>query len=120
MKMELLIHVSARFIHNHNSAPVFGSQYTARLYDKDIINDDFLGESRPDGEGNVAFTIDPKQYRSEDSMLETKPDFYIVLMDEGRQIFKTPVANNIDLHTMADFNLQEGEKLDLGTFMIGS
>ncbi|MBC8045846.1 MAG: hypothetical protein H7Y00_03570 [Fimbriimonadaceae bacterium] len=116
--MELLIQVYVKFIHKHNAEPVHGGNYSARLYDKDILTDDFLGESKLNSEGKAHFKIDPKQYRTEDSLLETKPDFYITLLKEGLQIFKTPVAQNIDFNIQGNFNSKEGEWIDLGTFVI--
>ncbi|MFI5173178.1 MAG: hypothetical protein ACHQFW_12355 [Chitinophagales bacterium] len=117
-KTEFLINVHARFLLKHSSEPLHGNHYRVRLFDKDPINDDFLGETELDKDGKVHFRIDPKYYRSEDNPLETKPDFYIVVMKEERVIFKTPVAPNIDLNKDGNFNYGEGEWIDLGTFVI--
>ena len=118
MDMELLINVYAVFLHKHSSEPVHGKQYSVRLFDQDPVTDDFLGETTPDASGKVHFKIDPKQWRSEDSLNETTPDFYMVVMCEGQAIFKTPVAIDVRMEADAHFNAAEGEWIDLGTFLI--
>ncbi len=120
MRMELLIHVHARFLHRHSALPLNanGGNYKVKLYDKDMISDDLVGEERPDEDGNVKFTIDQKSYRTKDSAFEKRPDFYMVIMDDKNEIFRTPAASNIDYEKTGTFNSTEGETIDLGTFLI--
>ena len=66
--------------------------------------------------GKVHFKIDPKQWRSEDSLNETTPDFYMVVMCEGQAIFKTPVAIDVRMEADAHFNAAEGEWIDPAPF----
>ena len=116
--LEFLINVHAQFLFKHSSDAVYGSDYTVRLFDKDPISDDFLGESTPDKEGKVHFKINPSLYRSEDSPLENKPDFYLIVLKNSNEIFRTPVALNIDLKEDGNFNFTDGEWVDMGRFLI--
>lgn len=115
--MELLLHVHARFL-RHSGDPVHGNHYHVRLYDQDITEDDFLSEEQPDKEGKVHFTINPAQYKSIDSPGEKKPDLYMVLYHDGKEIFRTPVIQDIDPDTETNFDETEGEWVDMGSFLI--
>ena len=55
LNKEMNIEVKVRLIRKGDDEPVTGSEYSVRLYDKDIFNDDFLGESIPDEEGLAKF-----------------------------------------------------------------
>ena len=111
--MELLIHVHAAFtIHNRSN-----SNYYVRLYDRDFLTDDFLAEEKLNEDGIVHFTINPNSYRSIDSFREKRPDFYFTIINEGAEIFRTPVADNIDLKKETDFNSEEGMMIDMGSFV---
>lgn len=117
-KMEFLINVHAQFLHKHSGKALFGHDYSIRLFDQDPISDDFLGETKPDNEGKVQFKIDPALYRSEDSPLEKRPDFYLVVLKDSVEIFRTPVALNVNVDDEGNFNFTDGEWVDLGTFII--
>ena len=57
LNKDMNLQVTARFIgKEHDSA--LTNAYTFRLYDKDIFNDDFLGETRLDKNGmaKISFT----------------------------------------------------------------
>lgn len=116
--MEFLINVHAQFLFKHSGEVVYGNGYTVRLFDKDTISDDFLGETTPDKDGKVHFKINPSHFRTEDSLLENKPDFYLVVLKNGIEIFRTPVALNIDLKEDGNFNFSDGEWVDMGKFLI--
>lgn len=117
-KMEFIINVYAMFLHKHSGKALYGNDYTVRLFDKDPISDDFLGETKPDAEGKTQFKVDPSLYRSEDSLFEKRPDFYLVVLKNGSEIFRTPVALNINLEEDGNFNFADGEWVDLGTYLI--
>ncbi len=116
--MELLINVHAQFLHKHTGEAIHGKSYSVRLYDKDLITDDFLGETHPDVNGKIHLVVNPDDYKKNDSPIESKPDFYLVIIKEGKEIFKTPVAKNINFDQEGNFNTTEGEWIDLGTFLI--
>ena len=114
---EMNIEVKVRLIGKRNDAPLSGDEYSVRLYDKDIFNDDFLGESIPDEDGLASFVFSQKDF-SKPVQLDTKPDFYFVVYKNNLQIFKSKVMSNLDLSDVEEFVMKEGEVIDLGTFLI--
>ena len=110
------LEVTARFIgKGHDSA--LTDAYTVRLYDKDIFNDDFLGEARLDENGvaKISFTHDAF---ADPFNLEDKPDFYFVVYKHKQEIFKTKVLGDLDVETIKKFRMGKGEVIDLGTFLV--
>ena len=112
--MQLLIHITARFI----IADREGSSFQVKLYDNDLLEDDFLAEQHLKADGVVHFTVNPTEYRTADSPREKKPDFYMVLLKNGTEIFRTPTATNIDLENEGYFDAKDGLELDLGEFLV--
>lgn len=97
--------------------PVTGNEFSVRLYDKDIFNDDFLGQSSPDEDGMAKFVITEKHFAGF-ANLDNKPDFYFVVYCNDKEIFKSAVMKNLDLRDIEEFRMKEGEVIDLGTFLI--
>ncbi len=87
--------VHARF-EDATGAPLRGAAYKVKLYDKDPLKDDFLGESALDETGTAAFTFTSLHVKSVDSPGETKPDLYFVVEREGKEIFRSPVHPDVD------------------------
>ena len=114
---EMNIEVKVRLIGKRNDAPLSGDEYSVRLYDKDIFNDDFLGESAPDEEGVAKFLFSQGDF-SKPVNLDDKPDFYFVVYKNGEEIYKSKVMSNLDLSDIEQFIMKEGEVVDLGTFLI--
>ena len=114
---EMKIEVKVRLIGKRNDAPLSGDEYSVRLYDKDIFNDDFLGESAPDEEGVAKFLFSQGDF-SKPVNLDDKPDFYFVVYKNGEEIYKSKVMSNLDLSDIEQFIMKEGEVVDLGTFLI--
>ena len=117
LNKEMNIEVKVRLIQKGDDEPVTGSEYSVRLYDKDIFNDDFLGESVPDEEGLAKFLFSQGDF-SKPIKLDKKPDFYFVVYKNKLQIFKSKVMSNLDLSDVEEFIMKEGEVIDLGTFLI--
>ena len=46
LNKEMNIEVKVRLIGKGDDEPVTGNEYAVRLYDSDLINDDFLGRKR--------------------------------------------------------------------------
>ncbi|HEY5392394.1 MAG TPA: hypothetical protein VIJ57_09790, partial [Hanamia sp.] len=111
------IEVKVRLIGKGDDEPLSGNDFTVRLYDKDIFNDDYLGESIPDEEGVARFLFSKGDF-SRPMNSEEKPDFYFVVYHKGEQIFKSVVMPNLDLSDVEEFIMKEGEVIDLGTFLI--
>ena len=114
---EMNIEVRVLLIAKGNDEPLSGNEYSVRLYDKDIFNDDFLGESSLNEEGIAKFKITEKDFAGF-AKLDDKPDFYFVVYKNGEQIFKSRVMQNLDLSNIEEFKMSEGEIVDLGTFLI--
>lgn len=114
-EMNLLIKV--RLISKGSDAAVTGDDFSVRLYDKDIFNDDFLGQSKLNDEGIAEFSISQRDF-SNPFNLDNRPDFYFVVYKNGDAIFRSKVMSNLDLSNIQEFVMREGEVIDLGTFLI--
>lgn len=113
------IEVKVRLISKGNDEPVSGDRFRVRLYDKDVFNDDYLGESHPDKEGIARFIITGKNFSGTFS-LDERPDFYFVVYRDGQEVFKSKVMSNLDITDIEQFVMKEGEVIDLGTFLIST
>lgn len=117
LSKEMNIEVKVRLISKGNDEPIAGKEFSVRLYDKDIFNNDFLGESSLDEEGVARFIFSQKDF-SKPANLDDKPDFYFVVFKSKKEIFKSKVMSNLDLSDLEEFIMKEGEVIDLGTFLI--
>ncbi len=116
LNKEMNIEVKVRLIGKGNDEPLCGGQFSVRLYDKDIFNDDFLGQSSPDEQGMVRFLFSQNDFSKPAGLL--KPDFYFVVFKNKKEVFKSKVMSNLDLSDLEEFIMKEGEVIDLGTFLI--
>jgi len=114
---EMNIEVRVLLIAKGTDAPVAGKEYIVRLFDKDLFNDDFLGESTLNKNGIAKFLFTEKHFAGFEK-LDEKPDFYFVVYRNGKEIFKSRVMQNLDLRNIEEFKMKEGEVVDLGTFLI--
>ena len=117
LNKKMNIEVKVRLIAKGNDEPLTGKGFNVRLYDKDIFNDDFLGDSSPDKEGVARFVFSQSDF-AKPSNLDDKPDFYFVVFKIKKEIFKSKVMSNLDLSDIEEFIMKEGEVIDLGTFLI--
>jgi hypothetical protein len=117
LNKEMNIEVKVRLIGKGDDEPINGNDYSVRLYDKDVFNDDFLGESAPDEEGVAKFLFSKGDF-AKPANLDAKPDFYFVVYKNKEMIFKSKVMSNLDLSDIEEFVMKEGEVIDLGTFLI--
>ena len=114
---EMNIEVRVLLIAKGTDDPVTGDEYLVRLFDKDIFDDDFLGESSLDEDGLAKFQLTEKHFAGF-AKPDEKPDFYFVVYRNKKEIFKSRVMKNLDLSDIAEFRMKEGEVVDLGTFLI--
>ena len=117
LNKEMNIEVKVCLISKGNDEPLNGTEYSVRLYDKDVFNDDYLGESVPNEDGVAKFLLSQGDF-SQPLNLDNKPDFYFVVYKNKQQIFKSKVMSNLDLSNIEEFIMKEGEVVDLGTFLI--
>jgi hypothetical protein len=114
-----LIRVWARFVRQSDGQPLTGSQYTARLYDQDLFFDDKMGEARLGADGRAEFTCELADAAGLADLLETKPDLYVVLYENGREVFRSSPVKDVDF-LQRDPVTGEQNRLtqDLGTFAV--
>jgi hypothetical protein len=117
LNKEMNVEVKVRLISRGNDEPVTGNDFKVRLYDQDIFNDDYLGESIPDEEGVAKFLFSARDFKKPVN-LDQKPDFYFVVYQNKNIIFKSKVMSNLDLSDFEDFIMKERNIIDLGTFLI--
>ena len=110
--------VTARFITKGNDKPLYGDAFTVRLYDRDMIDDDYLGESRLDEEGHIRIAFAHDAFVNDAAFREAKPDFYFVVLKDGKPVFTTKVLEELTIEDLQHFRMGEGEVVDLGTFLI--
>jgi hypothetical protein len=115
---EIQMTVKVRFIKRGNDKALTAGDYTVRLYDRDVFDDDYLGKSRLDENGEAHIHFYPSDFQSADSPLEELPDLYVLLFDGDTVHFQSKVWENVDFEHEAVLNFKEGEVLDFGTFLV--
>ncbi len=116
LNKDMNLEVTARFISKGLDQPATGDAYLVRLYDKDIFEDDFLGESMLDENGVAKISFNHSSFSNWNT--DTNPDFYFVVFKNNTEIFKSKVLENLDVDAIEKFKLGEGEVIDLGTYLI--
>ena len=111
------IEVKIRFIAKGSDAPLTGDDYKVKLYDKDLVGADHLGESGLDTNGVATIKFAHSAF-GEWNNLEKYPDFYFVLDKGGNEIFKSEILEDFDVDSLEKFKMGEGEVVDLGTFLV--
>ncbi|MEO5782812.1 MAG: hypothetical protein ABIQ07_06045 [Ginsengibacter sp.] len=116
LSRDMNLEVIARFIGKGNHQPITGDAYLVRLYDKDVFEDDFLGESVPDENGVVKISFNHSPFSNWNT--DSNPDFYFVVVKHNDIIFKSKVLEDLDVDAVEKFKMGEGEVIDLGTYLI--
>ena len=114
---EMKIAITASFVHKGSDTPLTGSEYEFRLFEKDLMEDDYLGVSTLNEQGmaKVAFSHDSfKDFLNP----ETNPDLYFALYKDDALIFQSEVMEDLDIPSVEQFKMGEGEVVDLGTFLV--
>lgn len=117
LSSDMSMEVTARFISRGSDAPLTGDAYKVRLFDKDILDDDYIGESGLDENGVARIKFTHKAF-SDLGNLETMPDLYFSVLKDEQQIFESKVIKEIDVVALEQFKMGEGEVIDLGTFLV--
>ena len=113
---EINLEATVRLIGKGHDRPLSGDAYLVRLYDKDIFDDDFLGEAQPDENGVAKFSFTHSKFS--DWNMDEKPDFFFVVYKHKNEIFKSKVLEDLDIEAIEKFKMGEGEVIDLGTYLI--
>ena len=111
------LEVTARFISKGSANPLTGDAYKLRLFDKDVFDDDFIGESSLNGDGVGKIKFNSSAF-SDIGNIETTPDLYFVLVKNGVQVFESKIMEDVDIAALEQFKMGEGEVLELGTFLV--
>jgi hypothetical protein len=110
--------VTARFIEKGADNPLTGDDYMIRLYDRDIADDDYLGQSRLDEEGRIRIEFSHDAFVNDSVFKEAKPDFFFVIMKNEVPVFTSKVLQDISLEDIEQFRMGVGEVVNLGTFLV--
>ena len=114
---DINIEVKASFISKGSDKPLTGGDYEFRLYEKDLMEDDYLGKSALDDSGVAKVSFKHGDYMDFLNP-ETNPDLYFALYKGEALIFQSPVMRDLDLDSLEKFKMGEGEVVDLGTFLV--
>lgn len=110
--------VKARFLERGSGLALNAKEYSVRLYDKDLFEDDFLGESVPDENGTVTISFSHDAFAGDTIIAETLPDFFFVIFKNAVPVSHTKVLQDIPLENLTTFKMGKGEEVDLGTYLI--
>lgn len=114
-----MIKAIARFINKRTGKPVTGENYKVRLYDNDVVSDDFLGEGTLNDDGVVEIVSHIGKAASPDSPTEKKPDLYFEVYSEHGVIYQSKVFEQVDFLKEDKVSGQKtGLTKDFGTFEI--
>lgn len=79
-----------------NGSPLTGDQFSVALRDKDRYFDDKLGEAILGNNGIAEFIVSAVDILSIDSVGEKTPDLYFVVKENGEEIFRSEVFDEVD------------------------
>jgi hypothetical protein len=115
---QMQIEVRARLISRDTGQPVYGGAYVVRLFDKDFVDEDYLGQASPDKNGAVSIEFNPSQFDQKDVIKDKSLDFFFVVLRNGKEIFRSKVMEDVNIRAVEQFKMGEGEIIHLGTFLI--
>ena len=116
--MEELITIKARLVEKETASPIAADGTFVKLFDKDLFEDDFLGQAAIDSSGSVEITFKSSDFSSIDSPGEENPDLYFTVYKYGKLIFKSKVIKDLDLTRIHQMEPGKGKIIDLGVFAI--
>ena len=117
LNSDINIEVKASFIGKGSDAPVTGSDYEFRLFEKDLMEDDYLGKSALDENGVAKVSFKHGDYMDFLNP-EVSPDLYFALYKGEALVFQSKVMHDVNMEDLEKFKMGEGEVVDLGTFLV--
>ena len=87
---EMNIEVKAGFVKKGSDTPLTDNEYEFRLYEKDLMEDDYLGKSSLDENGVAKVSFKHKDYRDFLNP-EKNPDLYFALYKGESLVFQSKV-----------------------------
>lgn len=116
--MENIVNIHVNIVNKKTNEPPTEDGFIVKFFDKDIIEDDYLGECTLDGRGHGIISITRDDFRSIDSPAEKYPDIYFKVFYANDEIYKSKVYKNLHIEESDPFPASEGIHFDLGTFLI--
>lgn len=117
--MTQLVKVIAEFTAGKTGEPIKDGTYRVRIYDNDVISDDFLAEGKLGPDGIIEIVLDLGKISSPDSPAEKKPDIYFEVVGPQGVVFQSRVFKNVDfLSQNAVTDQKNSLTKDFGTFEI--
>lgn len=114
---DMNIEVKAGFISKGSNTPLTGEDYEFRLFEKDLMEDDYLGRGGLDENGVAHVSFKHGDYMDFLNP-EVNPDLYFALYKGDALVFQSHVMRDIDLEALEKFKMGKGEVVDLGTFLV--
>ncbi|MBX9853379.1 MAG: hypothetical protein K2X86_16660 [Cytophagaceae bacterium] len=115
--MNFKIIIRAQVFNKETRQPWSSDGSVVKLYDQDLMEDDFLGECKIGEYGQVEISFNSSDFKSMDSPGEKYPDIYLCIYKYGKLLFKSEVRKNLNFEKEAE--LKEGVYyLNLGVFNI--
>lgn len=116
---EVQLSVKVRFIKRGTNAPLQSNKFTVRLYEKDIFSDDdYLGHAPLNENGEAVISFFPSDISNFSNGFDQLPDLYLLLFDGNVVHFQTKVWDNVSFEKVATLDINKGELLDFGTFLV--
>ena len=111
--------VKMKFIKKGTDTPLTGEQYTVRLYDREIFQDDeYLGHAQLNERGETTIHFSPTDIKNYHFGFSELPDLYVLLFDGDVVHFQSKVWENVDFEKLGLLDINEGEVLNFGTFYV--
>jgi hypothetical protein len=82
--------VNGAVVDDDSGRPLAGLR--VRLYDKDLVLDDFLGEARTDAAGRFSLRFTEAQFRD---LFEKRPDLYLHVYDASGRLCLESTENRV-------------------------
>lgn len=117
LQTDMNIEVSARFIARGSNEPLHGPAYKVRLFDRDFLDDEYLGESALDQHGDAHFQF-PAAKLHKGFLDDNMPDFFFVLYKNDEVHFQSKVMENVYIDAIELYKRGTGEIIYLGTFLV--
>lgn len=114
----ILMKFLCRFIAKGSRTPVGGPGYSARFMDKDLLKSDTLGTASVGPDGKAECLVPRVNMKGWDSPGETKPDVYVVLLKDGKELFRSPTIKNMNLAEVDPTTKEQRTTFDLGAFEV--
>ena len=109
--------VKASFVSKGSDAPLTGTEFEFRLFEKDLMEDDYLGKSGLDENGTARVSFKHGDFMDFLNP-EANPDLYFALYKSDSLIFQSKVMHDVDLESLEKFKMGLGEVVNLGTFLV--